>query len=456
MLQPESSNFVGPDTSPGTPRLVYFRRWSPPPLLAVLGRRREVARVTHEADWILNTLIGSAGFDVLHPGMKYETAKLGYGSADFDRVFARTQRGEMLLKAWVVQAADVERRAAWAESEGFPGSAGGLFGRAALLYGRAAYTIFGDDPVKSALHARLVECHERMVQLHSLQAERVVIPFGDQSLHAILHRPKRDPGEPCPAIVLLPGMDMFKEEWTRLAQQTILPLGAAALSLDGPGQGESLLNGVKVSLTNYDDAGRAAVDWLASHPAVASERIGLAGFSFGAYWAARLGAAEPRLRCVAAVEGVKASVIFRRAQPNYRRNFMYMAGIENSAEFDELVDQMTLDDVVPRIRCPSLFVQGEFDELRPVEDALRVYELAPQPKELWILEDQFHPMGEWADELPGLVVDWLLARINGAQHPGDRRLYLRQDGTFVDGDASPPWWRPAQLVGGQSDSSKSR
>jgi dipeptidyl aminopeptidase/acylaminoacyl peptidase len=287
-----------------------------------------------------------------------------------------------------------------------------------------------------------------MVQLHRLRAERVSIPFGDHSLHAVLHRPQGDPGAKCPAIVLLPGMDMFKEEWTRLAQRTIVPRGVAALSLDGPGQGESLLNGVKVTPTNYDEAGRVAVEWLASDVGIAGDRIGLAGFSFGAYWAARIAAVEPRLTCVAAVEGVQASVIFGQAQPNYRRHFMYMAGVESEAEFDDLVEQMSLDDVVPKIECPSLFVQGEFDELRPVEDALRVYELAAEPKELWILEDQFHPMGEWADELPGLVVDWLLARMNGTSHAGDRRLYLRQDGTFIDGDASPPWWRPEQLVMG--------
>jgi pimeloyl-ACP methyl ester carboxylesterase len=401
---------------------------------------------SHGADWILNTFIGTAGFDVLHPGMKYETAKLGYGSSDFDRVFARVRRGEMLLKAWLTEAANLDRRAQWAEAEGFRTSAGALYGRAALLYGRGAYTIFGDDPMKTAFHRKLVECHKKMVELHALSAEPVQIPFEGASLYALLHMPTPPPAWKLPAVVLLPGMDMFKEEWTRLAQQSIAPRGLAVLALDGPGQGESLLNGLKVTATNYDDAGRAAVALLRADPRIDPDRIGLAGFSFGAFWAARIAAVERTLKCVAAIEGVLADAIFFRAQPNYRRNFMYMTGVSDNDKFDSLVQQMSLDETVKQIRCPSLFVQGEFDELRPVEDALRVYELAAEPKEIWILEDQFHPMGEWADELPSLVVDWLEARLGGSPHPGDRRLYLRQDGRFVDGDAAPPWWKPSGLL----------
>jgi pimeloyl-ACP methyl ester carboxylesterase len=127
---------------------------------------------------------------------------------------------------------------------------------------------------------------------------------------------------------------------------------------------------------------------------------------------------------------------------------MYMAGIADEGEFDRLVEQMSLDAVVPRIRCPKLFVQGEFDELRALDEALRIFELAAPAKELWILEDQFHPMGEWADELPWLVVDWARAVLDGERRPDDRRLFLRRDGTFVDGDAAPPWWSPNRLLVG--------
>src|SRR5262249_16355113 len=270
--------------------------------------------------------------------------------------------------------------------------------------------------------------------------------LGDKTIYAILHRPQLARDDRVPAIVLLPGMDMFKEEWTRLAQQTIVPRGIAVLSIDGPGQGETLLHGLKVSITNYDDAGRAAIDFLSSQPDIDAQRIALAGFSFGAYWPVRLGAAEKRLRAVACIEGVDTKVIFSHAQPNYRSNFMYMAGIATDEEFDRFAEKLMLDPIAPNIECPLLFVQGEFDELRSVEEALRIYELVPTPKEIWILEDQFHPMGEWADELPSLVAEWLVTRLAGGSDPrGDRRLYLRQDGSFEAGSGRPSWWGEASL-----------
>jgi dienelactone hydrolase len=406
---------------------------------------------SRDQSWILNTLVAVAGFDALHPGMKYETAKLGYGSSDFDRVFARVTRGEMLVKAWLSVALELERRARWAEREGFRRSAGALYGRAGLLYGRGAYSLFADNPIKATYHARLVDCHSRMVELQDLSAERVEIPFEGKTLYAVLHRPRAETGRRVPALVLLPGMDMFKEEWTRLAQHSIVPRGIAALSIDGPGQGESLLHGLKVSSTNYDAAGNAVVDFLCRQPGIDPERIGLAGFSFGAYWAARLGAIEKRLKCVACIEGVDKDVIFRAAQPNYRANFMYMSGIDDDAEFETFIDQLVLDDLAPCIECASLFVQGEFDELRSVEEALRVYDLVPLPKEIWILEDQFHPMGEWADDLPALVVEWLSARLTGDRDDRlDRRLFLRADGSAVEGDARPTWWHPPGLAGESS------
>jgi len=121
-----------------------------------------------------------------------------------------------------------------------------------------------------------------------------------------------------------------------------------------------------------------------------------------------------------------------------------MAGIEDEAEFDAFVDQLGLDELAPQLECPSLFVQGEFDELRSVEEALRIYDLVPAPKEIWILEDQFHPMGDWADELPSLVVEWLDGRLAEGRQQGDRRLFLRRDGSHVEGDARPPWWQPTE------------
>ena len=92
-------------------------------------------------------------------------------------------------------------------------------------------------------------------------------------------------------------------------------------------------------------------------------------------------------------------------------------------------------------------VQGEFDELSPAKETLDLYEKLPEPKEIWLFEDEFHPLGGVAAELYPLVTDWLVARMNDAPiKQADRRILLRPDGSVIDGDASPTWWNPDRLV----------
>lgn len=395
--------------------------------------------------WILNVLVGTAGFEALHPNSRSVLLQLGYASSDFDRVFARVKRGEMIAKAWLAQGAEVERKALRAEREGYRRAASALFGRAGLLYGRGAYSIFRDDPVKSAYHAKLVECQRKSLELADQTARRIEIPFEGKTLYALYHPPRGTAG-PAPAVILVPGMDMVKEEWTRLAQTALVPRGIGALALDGPGQGESLLHDLKVSLTNFDDAGRAAIDFLVGEADIDAARIGVMGLSMGAYWVPRIAAADARVKAIVAAQGVQRDVIFNLAQPKFRAHYMYMAGIDDEDEFDRMAEQMTLDDVAPHVACPSLFVQGEFDELRPAEDFLSVYERVPPPKEVWLLEDEFHTMGGSADEYFLLAVDWLEARLRDVPPPDDRRLYLRADGSSVEGDARPIWWSPDRLL----------
>lgn len=399
--------------------------------------------------WILNTFVGSMGVDVLHPGARNAFALLGFAATDIDKVYRRLQRGEMMLKAFVTQAAEVERKARFAEGEGFSAAAAGLYERAAMLYGRGAYAIFRDDPMKFEYHRKMVETYDKVIALSGLRAERVELSLEGKTLYGMLYLPKAAPGEKLPVIILLPGMDMVKEQWTRMVQEQVLPLGVAAFALDGPGQGESLLHGLKVSVTNYDDAGSAVVDYLAGRPDIDSERISLFGFSFGSHWAVRIAAAEPRLKAAAGVEGCfgPKENMFNVQQPNYRFNYMYMSGVFDDDAFDKMTAELALDGVAPNVQCPFLMVQGEFDELSPAKETLDLYEKFPEPKEIWVFEDEFHPLGGVAAELYPLVTDWLVGRMNDAPiKQGDRRILLRPDGSIIDGDASPTWWSPDRLV----------
>ncbi len=139
--------------------------------------------------WILNTFVGSMGVDVLHPGARNAFALLGFAATDIDKVYRRLQRGEMMLKAFVTQAAEVERKARFAEGEGFNAAAAGLYERAAMLYGRGAYAIFRDDPMKFEYHRKMVETYDKVVSLSGLRAERVELSLEGKTLYGMLYLP---------------------------------------------------------------------------------------------------------------------------------------------------------------------------------------------------------------------------------------------------------------------------
>lgn len=60
-------------------------------------------------------------------------------------------------------------------------------------------------------------------------------------------------------------------------------------------------------------------------------------------------------------------------------------------------------------RCSILLAHGTADEVLPAEISRRVYEIASEPKRLLLKEGARHGLDEWADELPGILREWILA-----------------------------------------------
>ena len=92
---------------------------------------------------------------------------------------------------------------------------------------------------------------------------------------------------------------------------------------------------------------------------------------------------------------------------------------------------------------------GEFDPLSPVEEALAIFNEMSCPKELWILENEFHRV--WAMEgLGGLdlnpfAIDWLRDALDGkikADH--NKTVYIRQKSGRAVFDGSLPADHPGR------------
>jgi dipeptidyl aminopeptidase/acylaminoacyl peptidase len=181
---------------------------------------------------------------------------------------------------------------------------------------------------------------------------------------------------------------------------------------------------------------------------VDAARIAIYGISMGSYWSLRLSSYDHRAAAV--VSSVACfnpnNTIFTQSSPRFKQMFMYMAGMDDEARFDkEVASGMTVRGYLGKVKCPTLLVTGEFDPLCPLEDAVEAFHDLEVPKEMWVIENQYHPL--WGlGNLGGLdchdyVMDWLKGLFSGKRKPTKkgRIAYIREQG---DGPWGKCEWAP--------------
>ena len=401
--------------------------------------------------WVVNSLLAASGYEVLHPEAKHFMGEIGYDPIDFDRVLTGAKTGAQLAKAFGRVGGELETKSEWYEGEGFRRTARDLFLRSSLMYGAATYSYPVGDSRRQAFREGVNRTTEKVIELSDRHIERLEVEFEGKTLYALAHFPKAD--GPVPLVLMLPGMDMYKEDWTRVAEEYYLPRGIAVLGIDGPGQGESFHNGLTVTLTNYERAMSRLIDVMVERPEIDSDRIGLWGVSMGSYWGLRTAAADKRIKAVATAMGCYGdmSTIFEKAQPGFKANFMAMSGYSDEAAFDvEIAANMAVKPVIDRIEVPVFMAYGEFDELSTLEETVELYELITSAKRLSVFEQEFHALGGVGGELIASAADFLDTALSGDVRPGSHEAYVGRDGTVTSGSAMPQWWSAA------ADSEKAR
>jgi dipeptidyl aminopeptidase/acylaminoacyl peptidase len=243
--------------------------------------------------------------------------------------------------------------------------------------------------------------------------EKLEIPWGNRTIPALLHLVPDRKKAPC--ILLICGMDTCKEIFPNPraglpAPNPFMKRGMHVLSIDGPGQGECYMRKIWVRPDNHKEAAKAAIDYLLTRPEVDGDKIGLYGISMGSYWAAHIAASDNRIKACATALGsfmINRHPIFEEASPRFRLTYKYMAGIEDDDDFDEMVAKMTVKGLGSKIRCPFLIQTGEFDAF---------FSEIAGPKEMWIMEDDFHSEAHRAFcHLPmtNMHADWLKDKLEG-------------------------------------------
>ena len=366
----------------------------------------------------------------------------------------RARNYRMLPKVWREAAERHERLARLAHAQAHKAAATYHYDHAIEAYRMAQHPVYFDDhPVKIALCAKLNEMVDRRSEVASYPIERVEVPFDDgKTISCLMHLlPDR---RKAPVVLYVPGMDQTKEVFPKAAHNIALERGFHVLAMDGPGQGNSNIQKIRAVKDNYERAGAAAISYLMNRPEVDANKIAIYGISMGSYWSLRLSSYDHRAAAV--VSSVACfnpnNTIFTQSSPRFKQMFMYMAGYDDEERFDkEVARGMTVRGYLDKVKCPTLLVTGEFDPLCPLEDAVEAYADLEVPKEMWVFENQYHPLWGIAN-LGGMdchdyVLDWLSGLFSGKRVPTKRGriAYICEngDGPWGDCEWTPPI-RPGQ------------
>ena len=319
--------------------------------------------------------------------------------------------------------------------------------RACLFYASAAWGIFDSDNEELIwLNEKIRTTFDKMIKYNKNRMERVEIPFDGKSLSGILALNRT--GEKAPTIILLPGMDSQKETIINHLNNPFVSRGMNTLSLDGPGQGESLTRKIWVDADNHARAGKAAIDYLLKRPEVDPDKIGMFGVSMGTYWVPLVAINDDRVKALATAASCyyNKDHIFNEESPNFRLRFMWMAGNLDDEQFDKLAAKMTLEGQETKIRCPCIIFHGEVDHLTTTYETYRYFDrLGSEVKELRIYESQYHSIARFSDEVQAMSADWLRDRLNGVPVAQKRRI------VFVDSNKQEHAVDEKSLAAGFSD-----
>ena len=238
------------------------------------------------------------------------TAYQGCDIAEFlDAVNAiKNDDAESWYAAWLKQAEKVQGLANDALESGHKEFAHGAFLRACNYFRACQYMIF-DEGRKRAMMKKSVECFEMGIPLMESLVKKVEIPFQKVGLPAYLYLPapeKRVKGK-TPIMILCNGADSTKEELHFLLAASASGQGYAVLTVDGPGQGMSLIMDKTNQRPDWEVVVTSILDFLEGHATKNPEleldidRIAIFGATMGGYYALR-GASDPRIKACVAVD----------------------------------------------------------------------------------------------------------------------------------------------------------
>jgi fermentation-respiration switch protein FrsA (DUF1100 family) len=393
------------------------------PTMSVQVERRQAR--WQDQRWLLDAVIQTIGPE-WDQGRLGALGSIPNGGADAAALRGRIHKFNDISREFTRVAVRREKIGRQYEQDGRTIAARESYFLAAHLYAGAQSPIYENTTDNIALNERKNACFAKYIQFADHEIRHVEVPFGGsgKSLPGYLHLPPNRSGR-VPCVWSISGLDSFKEAGSEIYGDSLRERGIAVLALEGPGQYECAIRGIYLTQTNWQDAGRAVLDWLRSQNEIDPDRIGLRGASLGSYLGTQVASVDSRLKGVAlramAVEPTLYTA-FETQSPSFKLRFMYYTGIKSETELNRFLQTWTLRGVAEKVTCPYLLVGGEDDQLTPIEYGFELMNSISAPKQMLVYEGALHGVLGAPSVGNGLnsgtyVADWFDDRFKGKPMP---------------------------------------
>lgn len=228
---------------------------------------------------------------------------------------------------------------------------------ASLVFAQMAFNFDGDR--KRALYRRMTDCFAEHVKRTQFSIEKIGAPYRGGRLFGWLCRA---PGQSAaPTVIVFGGMSGWATAYLSMAE-ALCNAGLSCMLVDGPGQGESRLEGgvflsaeVAVAFSSFVDL---AIEASGGKP------TGIWGNSFGGLFAALTTIADARISACC-INGAPP----RCEVPPFRTATEQMSAMFGRSSLDDVADVMgalSFDGARSPLVVPTLVVEGGADPLVPL------------------------------------------------------------------------------------------
>ncbi|MCZ6587343.1 MAG: alpha/beta hydrolase [Alphaproteobacteria bacterium] len=296
-------------------------------------------------------------------------------------------------------------------AEGSELSAGEALVRASLAYHCGQVVAFHAPAEKADLQARKVAAFREAAPLLTPPAERIEVAFDGLKLPGFLRLPAGVSG-PAACVLLVPGLDSTKEDFTTIADMCARR-GLATLAFDGPGQGE--VRAAASLAEGYEACIAAVFEAIAQRPEIDQTRIGTLGRSLGGHYVVRAAAADPRIAATVVFGGNYDLSDWPTMPQLIRDGFRHATGGATEDEARQLMGAASLDDCIGQVHSPVLVVHGKRDGIFHWQQATRIADALGGRATLMMDEDGVHCCHNHAFEYRTAMVDWLAATLKNGR-----------------------------------------